>query len=79
MVLLVFTAIVPFSWAQSTLPTLIFFSDTQEPMMVERLYMTYDHNEAATQRILFAILGEENVVGVIHAGDVTAHGSTSDA
>ena len=58
---------------------LIFVSDTQSPIWFERLYLKSDDNEQATKSILSAILREQNVTGVVHAGDVTAYGSSSSS
>ncbi|MBI2427823.1 MAG: metallophosphoesterase [Ignavibacteriales bacterium] len=54
--------------------TLIFLSDTQTPMWAEKLYLSSNDNEAATQNIFSSILKENNLAAVIHAGDITGHG-----
>jgi predicted phosphodiesterase len=55
---------------------LIFVSDTQAPMPVEKLYLKDHDNVTMTQKILHAILQEKNVAAVIHAGDITSYGSS---
>lgn len=53
---------------------LVFLSDTQTPMWVEKIYLSSDDNDAATQNIFSSILKEDNLTAVIHAGDLTGHG-----
>lgn len=54
--------------------TLIFVSDTQTPMWMEKLYLSSNNNEQAAQNIFTSILNEKNAAAVIHAGDLTGHG-----
>lgn len=57
---------------------LIFISDTQSPIWFEKIYMEYNENEGATQKIFSSILEESNLAAFIHAGDITAYGSSRD-
>jgi predicted phosphodiesterase len=54
--------------------TLVFLSDTQAPMWVEKLYLKDYDNEKATQNIFSSILKEQKLDAVIHCGDITAYG-----
>ena len=65
-------------FAQSPPQKLIFVSDTQSPIWFEKIYVEYNDNEAATQKIFSSILEESNLTAVIHAGDITAYGSSRD-
>ncbi len=62
--------------AQPQQRTLIFLGDTQSPIWFEEFYLHSDNNEEATQNIFSAILEEQNVDAVIHAGDITGYGSS---
>ncbi len=53
---------------------LIFLSDTQTPMWAEKIYLSSDDNEAATQNIFSSILNEKDITAVVHAGDLTGLG-----
>lgn len=55
-------------------PALVFLSDTQTPMWVEKLYLNDYDNEKATQNIFSSILIEKNPTAVVHCGDITAYG-----
>ena len=57
---------------------LVFVSDTQSPIWFEKIYMEYNENELTTQRIFSSILKEPHLTAVIHAGDITAYGSSRD-
>ena len=58
-----------------SLPTsLVFLSDTQAPMWIEKLYLKDYGNEKATQNIFSSILKEKNLAAVVHCGDITAYG-----
>lgn len=63
-----------FAQTDSTTSTLVFLSDTQALMWVEKLYLNDYDNEQATQNIFSSILKEKDLTGVIHCGDVTAYG-----
>jgi Icc-related predicted phosphoesterase len=56
-------------------PVLIFLSDTQTPIWIEKLFLKEKNNENATKYILSSILREKNISAVIHAGDITSYGS----
>lgn len=62
--------------AQSDSPAVkfVFLSDTQTPMLAEKIYLKSDNNETATQNIFTSILTEKEITAVIHAGDMTGHG-----
>ena len=57
-------------------PSIIFLSDTQQPMWIETLRLTEHENEKATKTIFRAIQCESTAVGIFHLGDVTSIGMT---
>ncbi len=75
---LILAIIPPLLFAQSPPQKLIFVSDTQSPIWFEKIYMEYNDNEAATQKIFSSILEESGLTAVVHAGDITAYGSSRD-
>lgn len=66
------------SYAQSPNPNIstviAFVSDTQEPMMIEKLWLKSDNNELATKAVFQAIGKEEHLSALFHLGDITAMG-----
>jgi predicted phosphodiesterase len=61
--------------ASSTfLHTILFVSDTQQPLAIEKLRLTYEDNEDATQKIYAAIRNEPTAEALFHLGDITAMG-----
>jgi 3',5'-cyclic AMP phosphodiesterase CpdA len=58
--------------------TLCFLSDTQEPLLVERIYLDYNDNAKARELIFEKIL-ELNPKSVIHPGDLVSMGSKRDS
>ncbi len=73
----IFLLLLPFLLtAQFQQHTLIFVGDTQSPIWFEKFYLQYNNNEKATQNIFSAVLKEQNVDAVIHAGDITGYGSS---
>lgn len=59
---------------QNTPPVIAFVSDTQEPMLLEKLWLKSDNNEMATREIFRAINQEQNLTALFHLGDITALG-----
>ncbi len=55
-------------------PTICFISDTQEPMLIERVVHKYNKNKKARQ-ILFNKIMEISPDAVFHLGDIVAAGS----
>lgn len=55
-------------------PAIAFVSDTQEPMMLEKLWLKSDNNEAATKAVFMALKKEQNLTALFHLGDITALG-----
>ncbi|MCU7514273.1 MAG: metallophosphoesterase [Ignavibacteria bacterium] len=55
-------------------PVIAFVSDTQEPMMIEKLWLKGDNNELASREIFRAINKEQNLSALFHLGDLTAMG-----
>lgn len=53
----------------------IFVSDTQEPMLVEKIFIKSSNNSQATDAILNSILKTPGLSEVFHLGDLTALGS----
>lgn len=51
-----------------------FVSDTQEPMMLEKLWLKGDNNEMATKAMFVALKKEQNLTALFHLGDITALG-----
>jgi 3',5'-cyclic AMP phosphodiesterase CpdA len=58
--------------------TLCFLSDTQEPLLIERIYLKYNNNAKARQSIFQKIL-ELNPKSVVHLGDLVSMGSQGDS
>ncbi|MDD8018530.1 MAG: metallophosphoesterase [Bacteroidota bacterium] len=54
--------------------SIIFVSDTQQPLWIETLRLKYTDNEKATRLIYTAIEKESTAVAVFHLGDVTSIG-----
>lgn len=54
---------------------LIFLSDTQEPLWIEKLFIKTANNSLATASIFSNILSEQNADAVFHLGDLTPLGS----
>lgn len=55
--------------------SIIFMSDTQSPMKVEKLWLKYTDNDNATDRIYSSVALENNAAAVFHLGDIAAIGS----
>jgi predicted phosphodiesterase len=56
---------------------LLFISDTQIPMWVEKIWLKYQNNDAVTELIFSEISRDTTVAALFHLGDLTAAG-TSD-
>ena len=54
--------------------TILFLSDTQQPLWFETLRLKKQNNEEATQKIYSAIEKETSAVALFHLGDFTAAG-----
>ena len=54
--------------------SIIFVSDTQSPLFIEKLRLKADRNEEATKLILNAIGKDSSCVALFHLGDITALG-----
>jgi predicted phosphodiesterase len=52
----------------------VFLSDTQSPLLVEKLALRSDDNELATQKILDVIAADSSCVALFHLGDITSMG-----
>jgi len=53
--------------------TVLFISDTQQPLWIETLRLHTQENERATQQ-LFSLMSRESCAAVFHLGDITALG-----
>lgn len=51
-----------------------FVSDTQRPMMIEKLWLKSDNNVKAAKALFEAVKMEENLSALFHLGDITAMG-----
>ncbi|HEX2868046.1 MAG TPA: metallophosphoesterase [Ignavibacteriales bacterium] len=60
--------------SSSISPLIAFVSDTQEPMMIEKLWLKGDNNETATKAVFAALRKEQNLKALFHLGDITALG-----
>lgn len=60
--------------AQERDPSIIFVSDTQQPMWIETFRLKENDNEKATKLIYHAIEKESTVVAIFHLGDITSIG-----
>jgi hypothetical protein len=58
--------------------TLCFLSDTQEPMVIERIYLAYNDN-AKARKLIFEKILELNPKAVVHLGDLVSMGSKGDS
>jgi 3',5'-cyclic AMP phosphodiesterase CpdA len=58
--------------------TLCFLSDTQEPLLIERIYLKYNNNAKARKSIFEKIL-DLNPTAVVHLGDLVSMGSRGDS
>ena len=56
--------------------SIIFVSDTQSPLWIEKLKLKADNNEKATQYILRSIAQDATCTALFHLGDITALGSS---
>ena len=61
-----------YSYAQNKI---VFLSDSQEPLWVEKLFIRCSNNSEAADAIFNAIKKDEKVKAVFHMGDLTALGS----
>jgi 3',5'-cyclic AMP phosphodiesterase CpdA len=57
--------------------TLCFLSDTQEPLLLERIYLTYNNN-ANARKLIFEKILELNPKAVVHLGDLVSTGSNGN-
>ena len=60
--------------AQKQVPSIIFVSDTQQPLWIETLRLKEHDNEKAARAIFNAIEQESTAVGIFHLGDITSMG-----
>ncbi len=60
--------------AQQQVPSIIFVSDTQQPLWIETLRLKEHDNEKAARTIFKAIEQESTAVGIFHLGDITSMG-----
>ena len=54
--------------------SVLFISDSQEPLWVETLRLREDHNEAAAQKLFVAMSKETTATALFHLGDITGMG-----
>jgi hypothetical protein len=55
--------------------SVIFASDTQSPIWIEKFFIRPDDNELATQKIFDAISRDSTCAAMFHIGDITAMGA----
>jgi predicted phosphodiesterase len=73
--LLLFPLIIGVCAAQEqTSKTILFVSDTQEPLWVETLRLKEHDNPHATQKLFLAMAKESTAAALFHLGDITAVG-----
>lgn len=60
--------------AQQPSTTVIFVSDTQQPLWIETLRLQEHHNEHATRKLYHAIAHDSSADAIFHLGDITALG-----
>jgi 3',5'-cyclic AMP phosphodiesterase CpdA len=74
--LLLFSLVIGICFAQEQNPkTILFVSDTQEPLWIETLRLNENDNPHATQKLFSAMARESSAVALFHLGDITAIGT----
>ncbi len=58
--------------------SILFVSDTQQPLWIETFRLKEQSNELATKKIFFAMAQESSAVALFHLGDITAIGMNVD-